>query len=249
MNDNNPSPDALPVIEADWAAMQSDDQRDYYGENGFILVPDALSPDVVGQLHCDIEAVGTPLRVDEEVWDFPAFVKALENPKMLAAMRNILGPDLRFFKGAYLASPPGTPRQTLHVDHNMCAFEGDARNTCASWANVGFYLTDLSPEHGPLWVVPGSNKRYHLQPQTNYDYLLPEAKMVLAKAGDAVIFHRSTVHAGGANTSSRIRHGLFLSFRPAWAKPTGPVPNWAPERVEKVSLANRSLVGDLNVGR
>lgn len=237
------------IIRADWGAMDAAQQREYFGDNGFVVVPNALSKEEVAHLLQEISAHNISGFV-EELWDVPAMVALITNAAVLGALANMLSDDLRFFKAAYVEAPPGRERQNLHLDRGI-TWETDARNSCASWINVGFYLTDLSPEHSPLWVVPGSNKCYHLVPSVggeNLEPLIPQAKMVLARAGDAVLFHCSTVHAGGANCSQSTRHGVFLSYRPAWAKPTSPIPEWPDSLVEKISLSHRALLLGLNDG-
>lgn len=238
----------LSPITADWAAMNADQQREYFGDNGFLVVPSVMCAAEIQLFLQEIEALGSPRRLENELWTLPAFVPQVSNSKLVAAVSNLLGPDLRFFKAAYTATIPGSPCQPLHLDQNTCSSPGDYRNTSASWLNVGIYLTDLTPEHAPLWVVPGSNKRYDLIPGANMEALQPKARMVLARAGDAVLFHRSTLHAAGANHSDRVRHGVFLSYRPAWAKPTGPIAEWAPEHVHKIRPRSRYLVTGLNDG-
>lgn len=235
------------VIDIDGSEFSPDGQREFFAENGFALVPGALTVDEVDGLLRQIEANSFHW-FEEDLWDLPEFIDLIHNSPVLRALRNLLGDDLRFFKGAYLSAPPGRPAQDLHLDQGTASFEGDPRNSCASWINVGFYLTDLTPERAPLWVVPGSNKRYHLVPGSDLAHLQDEAQMVLARAGDAVLFHRSTVHAGGANTSHETRHGVFFSYRPAWAKPTAPVPEWPEKLVRAVPSEFRSLVTGLNDG-
>jgi hypothetical protein len=50
------------------------------------------------------------------------------------------------------------------------------------------------------------------------------------------------VHGGGANTTDVTRHGIFLSYRPAWAKPTGLVPAWQQSLLDKIAVEERALL-------
>lgn len=118
-------------------------------------------------------------------------------------------------------SPGAASRQILHLDYGTEEYSGDARNFSPSWVNVGFYLTNLTPQRGPLWVVPRSNRRYELRPGSDLEFLDGEAQIVLAKAGDAVLFHCFTAHAAGFNYSDSPRQALFCSFRPDWARLPG----------------------------
>ncbi len=244
---------ATPAFAVAWDKMTGSEQVRFYNENGFLLVPGALSPDEVKQAIREIGECG--LRgTTEEIWRAP-FARALvTNPKLLSALGEIFGKDIRFFKAAYAETPSEKDtqvtkvRRTLHQDYGIGEKEGDPRNSTASWVNVAFYLTDLTAKHAPLWVVPGSNRMYQFVPFSNFEFLADQAKMVLARAGDAVLFHCSTVHAASNNLSGEMRRALFYSYRPAWAKPAGIVPEWPSEFVESFPSEHQGLFRNLNVG-
>ena len=241
------------VIERNWAAMSPSEQRSFFCENGFLVVRNAISPDKLAEIHRDIKSFGFK-GTTEDIWASPSLAPLIENDKVLSALQSILGEEVRFFKGAYVETPPIgiqgklPQRKALHVDYGIGENIGDTRNSCASWINVGYYLTDLTPEHSPLWVVPGSNRNYHISPAEDMEHLANEAKMVLAKAGDAVLFHCFTVHAASLNVSNSTRRALFYSYRPAWAKPIGIVPEWPKEFVDRAPQKRRLLLLGLNQG-
>ena len=78
-------------------------------------------------------------------------------------------------------------------DYDVTGQNGnDYRNSCENWCNIGIYLVDQTPEQGPLWVVPGSNRLpRHMDIGRHGDdfnaHFSPHARMVCAQAGDAVI--------------------------------------------------------------
>ena len=72
--------------------------------------------------------------------------------------------------------------------------------------------------------------------------------MVLAKAGDAVLFHCRTIHAGGVMRSRRPRPSAFLSYRPGWAAPLGPVEEWPEHVMRGASPELRRLLAGQNDG-
>ncbi|OLE51703.1 MAG: hypothetical protein AUI36_18570 [Cyanobacteria bacterium 13_1_40CM_2_61_4] len=233
--------------------MSSLEQRSFFSENGFLVVPNAISSDQLADIHMEIKAYrfkGTT----EDIWAAPSVPPLIENEKVLSALQSILGEEVRFFKGAYVETPPigiqgkAQERKALHVDYGIGENIGDARNSCASWINVGYYLTDLTLEHSPLWVVPGSNRNYHVVPTDDMEYMANEAKMVLAKAGDAVLFHCFTVHAASLNVSNDTRHAFFFSYRPAWAKPIALIPEWPEAFIDKAPPQRRRLLRGLNQG-
>lgn len=236
-----------------WDKLSPTEQARFYDENGFLVIPASLSADQVNRAIQEIQQFGLS-GTTEEIWRAPFASELVINQKLLSALTAIFGNDIRFFKGVYVESPPdkkaGTRqiRKPLHVDYGIGEPEGDFRNSAASWVNVAFYLTDLTSEHAPLWVVPGSNRTYAVVPASDLEHFQDQAKMVLARAGDAVLFHGNTVHAASHNCSTRTRHALFFSYRPAWAKPAGLVKEWPEAFVESFSAEHRSLLRNLNVG-
>ena len=207
-----------------WAAMSPAEQRAFFAKNGFVGVSEAIPAEELGKIHRDIEKIGLT-GLTEHIWGVPSFAPLIENKKVLSALRNIFGDEVRFFKGAYTDSPPRgivgkeSTRTGYHVDYGGGEATGDFRNSCASWINVGYFLTELTPENSPLWIAPGSNRNYEIIPCSNLEYWDKDARMVLAKAGDAILFHCLTVHAGGYNVSNDLRRAVYLSYRPAWARP------------------------------
>src|SRR5260221_2694939 len=236
---------------ADWANLSPADQARFYTENGFLVIPAALTQQQVKQPLAEIAAHG--LRgTTENVWRASFARDLVVNPKLLTALKAIFGDRIKFFKAAYVETPPkpdvGGQRQALHVDYGIGEPEGDFRNSSPCWVNVAYYLTDLTADHSPLWVCAGTNRRYDAVPASHLERFADRAKMVLAKAGDAVLFHANTVHAASHNLSSETRHALFYSYRPAWSKPVGPVAEWPQAFIDSFASEHRGMLGDLNRG-
>ncbi|HXC69433.1 MAG TPA: phytanoyl-CoA dioxygenase family protein [Pyrinomonadaceae bacterium] len=240
-------------MQIDWAAMSPDEQRTFFMENGFLGIAEALSKSELETIHREVDNAGLTGLTDK-IWNVPSLPPLIENPKIVGALRHIFGDEVRFFKGSFTDSPPGTitdgktTRTGYHVDYGGGEPEGDFRNSCASWVNVGIYLTELTRENSPLWVVPGSNRDYGILPCSDLEHMHSQAKILLANAGDAIIFHCMTVHAGGQNFSNEGRRALYFSYRPAWARHVGPVPEWPKEFVESAPPERKRLLQDLNKG-
>lgn len=253
------------VIKDKFLSMPLAERRVYFEINGFLIVPGAIDEEVLVKLNREFDRTTldrdielgpketrTILEKSSHSWVTPSVAKLIENPKVLQMIRLCYGDDIRFFKGVYYPKPrkeiAEKPRQMLHMDYGGAEYEDDFRNTSASWVNVGFYLCDLTFENGPLWVVPRSHRQCHLIPGSNFEYLEEKAKIVLAKAGTAVLFHCSTVHAGGLNFTDQIRRALFYSYRPGWAKPVGLIPEWPQRLVENAPPKRKPLLVGLNEG-
>lgn len=236
--------------------MSSEQQRAYFDEHGFLIVPNAVNPEQIRRILTEVDAEGWKIgSVDfGEHWPPPSIVELVVNPHILTAVKTCYGSDIRFFKGVYSnwlhidkERRRNQIRQPFHLDY-ATGGKGDFRNTCASWVNVGIYLVDLSSDRGPLWVIPGSRHWLHLGPQQDFEHLNDRARMVLARAGDAVLFHCFTLHAGGIMKTAEPRHSIFNSYRPGWAQPVGPVPEWPQEIVHNAPPDLRKLLEAQNKG-
>lgn len=235
------------IIHAAFDKMTHEEQCSYFNENGFVVIPGAIDASSVQRIFDDIYAQNWSCRY-EKLWSSHPAWSLVENEKVVSAVRALYGPDIRCFKGVYVRQDSKTSdeneprRQSLHIDYGTGEGPEDFRNFYPSWVNVGFYLTNLTPEHGPLWVVPRSNHCYLNGPGTSLEQYEPEAKMVLAKAGDAVLFHCTTIHAGGYNFSHHSREGIFLSYRPSWTQSIGPVLPWTEEALGGASKERKQLL-------
>jgi hypothetical protein len=239
------------VNRSTFEGLSPGQQQQYYTENGFVLLPEVVSPE---QMERIAEEAGGSERYDfDEDWPGPALEGLIANPGLLGLVRRCYG-ELRFFKAVYAEwrepneATVHMGRQRLHRDYTPDPEGGDFRNSCASWCNVGHYLIDLEADEGPLWVVPGSHQLAWTVERSDLEQLAGDARMVLAKAGDAVMFHNRTIHAGGVMRSGRPRPSVFLSYRPAWAAPLGTVPEWPAHIVEQAAPELRPLLAGQNDG-
>ena len=88
------------------------------------------------------------------------------------------------------------------------------------------YLSDTTPAHGALRLVPG----FHLQIENWLNSLSPDldprqedmeafgAVAVPGQAGDLVIWHHALPHAAGVNCADRPRYVQYLNYAPATAR-------------------------------
>jgi len=240
------------VSRSTFETLSPGQQQQYYSENGFVLLPEVVSPEQMARIAAE---VGGSERYDFDAgWPGAALEELVTNPRLLGLVRRCYGEEPRFFKAVYTEwhSPNEATvqmgRQRLHRDYTPDPEDGDFRNSCVSWCNVGHYFIDLEADEGPLWVVPGSHRLAWTAERHNFEQFAGDARMVLAKAGDAVMFHNRTMHAGGVMQSRRPRPSAFLSYRPAWAAPLGAVAEWPAQIVDGTSPTLRSLLTGQNDG-
>lgn len=88
-------PDA-PVLETDWARMSALEQRDFFAENGFLVIPQAIKASELKKIHSEIVSCGMT-GTTEDIWDAPSLLRLIENEKVVGALRSIFGEDLPGF--------------------------------------------------------------------------------------------------------------------------------------------------------
>ena len=239
----------------DFVCLTVREQHSFFADDGFLWIPDALSPEQVARIVDEMGGNAAPNRLEfDEHWPGGTLAEIITCPAVMGAVRAYYGDDIRFFKGVFATwiqqsdENLARGRQILHRDYTGFEPPEDARNTQASWCNVGFYFIDLTVDEGPLWVVPGSHRFPDLRNRSSLEAHAAEARMVLARAGDAVLFHCRTIHAGGVMRSGRPRPSVFLSYRPGWAAPLGPVEEWPEHVMHSAPPELRRLLAGQNDG-
>lgn len=106
---------------------------------------------------------------------------------------------------------PGSVRQILHRDEDVW-IHMPRPHPELQFASV-IALVDFTSENGATVVAPGSH-RWDRERQALDD----ELAIAEMSAGSAVLYLGSTLHGGGANTSSQWRRGMHLSYVLGWLR-------------------------------
>ena len=150
-------------------------RRQAYAEDGFVVVPHALSRDdvdaafeetaricrgergdVKGLEPAGSSAAGDPMARLLCV-HFPhkisaLFMDLLAWPSLVEALVEVIGPDVKGMQSMLFIKAPGKPGQAWHQDENYIPTRD--RSLCGVW----IALDDASIENGCLWVLPGSHR-------------------------------------------------------------------------------------------
>ncbi len=70
--------------------------------------------------------------------------------------------------------------------------------------------------------------------------------MIPLKAGDAFVFATRLFHGVGPNTTAETRGMIEIDYRPLWARPYGPVPDWSEAELKYVPDALKAMVAARN---
>ncbi len=229
--------------------MLTQAQIDEYNEVGAIVVPDILTEAEVIELRTvtdgfvhrargltghtdiyDLEDSHTPdnprvRRIKAAHLHHPAYAALVRHPKIIAVLRSLWGPDIRFdtAKLNMKCAGFGAPVE-WHQDWAFYPHTND------SLAAVGVMFDDMAMENGPLMIIPGSHKGptfdHHadgvfcgaMNPDNN-DVDYSTAIPLVGKAGSITVHHVRTVHGSAPNVSDRDRRLLLFQFRAADAWP------------------------------
>lgn len=229
--------------------MLSQQQRDFYAENGYLMVENAVTQDQLERLR-DITArlidASRTVTESNEAYDLdaghgpdtprltrvkiphkqdPYFWDVLRNSAMTQVLNDLLGPDTTILTSKLNTKAPGGGRAVEW--HQDWAFYPHTNDDLLAF---GLMLEEVDEENGPLMVVPGSHKGPLLDHRANGcfagaidpdDPLFEKDKIVTltGKAGSMTVHHARILHGSAPNLSDRIRKILFYECASADAWP------------------------------
>ncbi len=130
-------------------------------------------------------------------------------PRVLAAIAHVLGPDIKLSSLNYRAAKPGMGLQRLHVDWHEAVAPGDYTVCNSIWL-----LDDFSKENGATRIVPGSHlsgampQAVLIDPEASH----PDEVIIEAPAGSVFIFNSHAWHGGTTNLTSNSRRSIHSYF-------------------------------------
>lgn len=218
-------------ISSHWPTAE---ERAFFEKEGYLIVPDALSPEQVETLSATIDRCsrlegykGDQFynRVDILGQD-DAFVQLVDNPPVLAKVSGLLGWNIWVNHTHYNVRPPDASAENYsydwHVDGGV--FSTDLQYQAPMTAiKVGFYLTDLSqPRRGQTYILPQSHPGQADRRDRYRSFTPPPAGAVplAVKPGSAVLFQQRTLHSHGSpNLSNITRKTIFIQWAYRWLFP------------------------------
>lgn len=244
------------IDDRDWSALALGEQIRQIEVEGYLVLPNLLTPDHVVRLKRETAALETravDYSVHQQVRPNVQFVggeisRLAAHPPTLTFLRELMGDDIILMSYHYARSEPGHPGISLHADgqpygSEIFGYEG----SCPFLVRVLYYLDDLTPDVSPFRVVPHSHLAMHpdANPYLRY-HSHPEEVMVPAKAGSAVLINHRVFHGNFPNTGTRARELLAIGYRPGWAGPIQEVEPWDPDEVAKLPPDVRRVFRDRN---
>jgi len=138
----------------------------------------------------------------------PKFEVCFSHPRVLAAMKHVLG-EFKLSSLNSRAALPGQGHQALHADAGHPVDPG-AYEVC----NSIWLLDDFTPENGATRVVPGSHRRGTMPADEMADPAdeHPDQIQLTGKAGTVVVFNSHLWHGGTQNHTDKPRRAMHSYF-------------------------------------
>ena len=222
--------------------MLTQEQKEFYAENGYLMVEDAVTPDQLARLRAITERLIDASRgVSEsnEVYDLDKghgpdaprltrikiphkrdsyFWEVLRNSAMTEVLTDLLGPDTAILTSKLNTKAPGGGAAVEW--HQDWAFYPHTNDDVLAF---GLMLEDVDADNGPLMVVPGTHKGPVLSHHVNgvfagaidpEDPLFDKDRIVslTGKAGSMTVHHVRLLHGSAPNVSDHPRLILFYEI-------------------------------------
>lgn len=245
------------VDSTDWSALTTAQRIRHIELEGFVVIPDLLSPQQSEEIGAELSRLptnavdysehqrGCP---DVQWTDSPTAIGVVALPAMIEFLAALLGDDLICASCAFAVSEPGHPGIAIHTDaqpYGSKIFGVQASSPVL--VRVLYYLDDLTPRRSPFKVIPRSHLSLHADAVPYKRYLSHEGEqMVTCNAGSAVVINQKVFHGNYPNYDDRGRRMLAIAYRPSWAGPIGEVPDREPDKVAKLPPQVRPFFKSLN---
>jgi hypothetical protein len=226
----------------------TEEQNRQFEEQGFLIVPDALPPEMVDRLTATVdrfyeEALKAGEARPHKRWGCAniipkddLFMELLDWPTILPKVWGILGWNSYLYHAHFSVKPPSahdTEEEQgwleWHQDSARVNIEMESHPRPRLSLKVAYFLTDVSePGRGNFQVLPGSHLSDDVPPASEVgrdprDAIperVPDAAMsVCVKPGTAVLFDRRLWHSRSPNDSEFTRKVLFYGYAYRWLRP------------------------------
>ncbi len=196
------------------------EQLEFFEENGYLVVPDALSAEEVRSINAAIDrdlVENTAMWIDRgqmgrrqnvhALLACPEMDVTMRPPMLLPLMSTIMGKDLCAEEHSVMLRAPNPDGDTeCHWHRDASGDAGPPYYT--RYLSVIFYLTDVDDTTHTFSVLPGTAQSTERLPLEAYD--LSTAQHLVGPAGTAILFNASTFHAGNVRQTPSERRTIHI---------------------------------------
>jgi phytanoyl-CoA hydroxylase len=232
---------------SDTVPMLTAEQVVFYRENGFLHIPGVFSADETRALSDSMNQLMKEWATTFPGWTGPwrrdymdaaterkskltamhdlhfysaEWMRAVTHRKVVAAMVDLLGPNVELHHSTMHVKPPSTGHPfPMHQDNPFYA------HTDGRYIDALVHLDDTSHANGEIRFLAGSHKLGAITHVTETaegpctphlpfaDYKLEDTVPVPAKAGDLVLFSIHCIHGSYINTTDKPRRLVRVGYR------------------------------------
>jgi hypothetical protein len=214
--------------------MITEAQRIFFETNGYLALPDALSPGELADVQQAAREAETRWRADMSLpggrspvldqvqapieYD-DRLLGLLWHPHIFPIVRALLGDDVSMIDNDLFLTPPRTPRTHAGWHHDV-GMRGVYHPRSLLMLKVFYLLSDVDADSGGTALIPGSHRfpetwRY---PDVDEPRDMPGAVQMTGRAGDAYLFSGRIYHCAVNNRSERERRVLIYNYGHFWMK-------------------------------
>ena len=233
MDTTAPAATAHATASATPVAAVSERERYLFDLQGFLVVPDALTPGHCAELDAEVSArlaaeadpAATQHRFMERGsllgWGEP-WRRLVDNPRIMPYLHEFIGERIRLDHdyADVIRAGRGPIGSWLHggaVPFDECFYylHKDGRIRSALTV-VAYALRDVNPGDGGFGCIPGSHKANYATPADclDLDHPAPCVAAVSVKAGSAVIFTEALAHGTLPWRGTADRRTVFYKYSP-----------------------------------
>ena len=199
-------------------------QLEFFKENGYLVVPNALSTEEVHSINA---AIDRDLVENPVMWinrgqtgrtqnvhallACPEMDVTMRPPTLLSLMGAIMGENLCAEEHSVMLRAPNPDGDTECRWHRDATREN--RNDAeppyyTRYLSVVYYLTDVDDTTHTFSVLPSTAQSPELHPLEAYD--LNTAQHLVGPAGTGILFNASTFHAGNVRRTTSERRTIHI---------------------------------------
>jgi ectoine hydroxylase-related dioxygenase (phytanoyl-CoA dioxygenase family) len=194
--------------------MLSQKQREQLENDGYVVVPDILSDDVLAEIR-NASQTFAKAEPERRSWNErscfrrAAFVRILEARSLINLAVDLIGEDVQLLQLDLLRMRSGDPEPEWHRDVDFVC-----NKTIA--ISMAIYLQDTEEDNGPLRIVPATHRLDHGPATACGD--LPGQILLPVSAATAIVHDSALWHAATLDRPNIDCWALFPIFGKYWIK-------------------------------